>query len=332
MASQAAASQGKGASSQIELGPEALKMKAMGESMKLEPFEIAQLIAQGHKMDRETMLKERELAQTQREREDSLRREEVKWKQLLDRDSQERETLRESMSQQRPPRNYLADSFRVKLEPFHDGDDIDEFLTHFETVARSNSWPKDIWATRVLPLLQGTAREAVRNMVGDQVEDYESIKKALLVHFRKTPEHFRRAFRKYRRKDSETFAQAGKRMDTLCRKWFTMLDKDPEDVDDVWDMFMTEASYQLLGGGELEVKVREREPTSFTSVLDIADVIDEAKRISLEDRPNRSEKRSQEQDQQHQPHHVGNKVRGCFTCGSPAHKQAQCPKERVVPR
>ena len=30
MASQAAASQGKGASSQIELGPEALKMKAIG--------------------------------------------------------------------------------------------------------------------------------------------------------------------------------------------------------------------------------------------------------------------------------------------------------------
>ena len=83
-----------------------------------------------------------------------------------------------------------------------------------------------------------------------------------------------------------------------CRKRFTMLGRDPDDIEDVWEVFMMETSYQLLGGGELEVKVRESETTSFQSALEIADVMGEAKRISLEECPNRNEKQSLGQDQQ----------------------------------
>ena len=282
MASQATAGKSKEADPQIALGPEALKMKAMGESMQLEPFEVAQLMAQGHKIDLEIRMKELELNQAQRERETFIKREDDKWQQILARDLHERESLRESLAQQRPPRNFLADSFRVKLEPFNDKDDIDEFLSHFETVAHANSWPKEIWAIRVLPLLQGSAREAVKNMSSSEVKEYDSLKKALLFRFRKTPEHFRETFRQYSRKDSETFVQAGEKMSNLCKKWVTLSGKDPKNPEDLWNAFMMEQAYQLIGGGELEVKVREREPSSFQSVLEIADIVSEAERSSQE--------------------------------------------------
>ena len=78
------------AGSQIELGPEALRMKRLGESMDLSDFELAQLVSQGAKLDRELELKNRELEEKKRDRDVSIRleaerseREEAKWQHLL---------------------------------------------------------------------------------------------------------------------------------------------------------------------------------------------------------------------------------------------------------
>lgn len=61
----------------LVLGPEALRLKSMGESMKLSSFEIAQLIAQGTQIDREVQI-------AQQKREDLFRREAA----LIDREDQ----------------------------------------------------------------------------------------------------------------------------------------------------------------------------------------------------------------------------------------------------
>ena len=261
----------------LVLGPEALRLKSMGESMKLSSFEIAQLIAQGTQIDRDVQIAQQKREDLFRREAALIDREDQKWERLLDRDAKDRESMRETI-QSRPARNLVSESFRVKIEPFHDKDDIDEYLTHFETVACANSWPSEIWAIRILPLLQGSAREAIKNMPSADVRDYNAVKKALLFRFRKTPEHFRSEFRRYRKKDSETYVQAGDKMINYARKWMLMSGKNPDNLQDVWECFAMEAAYDMLGGGELDLKVREGDPSSFSSLLETADVLAEAKR------------------------------------------------------
>ena len=126
-----------------------------------------------------------------------------------------------------------------------------------------------------------------------------------------------------------------------AKKWIKMLGKDPDDPDDIWDCFMMEASYDMLGGSELEIKVREREPTSFHSLLEIADVLAEAKRTSQNPRHHGSgeqDRAKREDKQTHKP--SGSQPRkgfpdrrnnrGCYSCGSLSHHQAQCPSGRQV--
>ena len=276
----------------MSLGPEALRMKEMAEAMNLSKFEMAQLIAQGAKIDRDVELKRIEIQEAIKSREASLQaeqdraiRDQDRWERFIDRDNAERENFRATMSQMRqPPRATVTDSFRVKIPPFDEREDIDEYLTHFELICTANEWSRDFWAVRLLPLLKGAARDAVKNLSQNEVGDYDVMKRSLLFKYRKTSEHFRLRFRGYQPKQGETFEQAGEKMRDHARKWIKMQNKNPDDIDDVWDCFMQEASYNVLGGGDLEIKVREREPKTYTELMEAADLIAEAKRLSLEPR------------------------------------------------
>ena len=110
----------------MSLGPEALRMKEMAEAMNLSKFEMAQLIAQGAKIDRDVELKRIEIQEAIKSREASLQaeqdraiRDQDRWERFIDRDNAERENFRATMSQMRqPPRATVTDSFRVKIPPF----------------------------------------------------------------------------------------------------------------------------------------------------------------------------------------------------------------------
>ena len=280
----------------VGLGPEALKMKKMAEAMNLSNFETAQLIAQGAKTDREVELKSIEIRENIKTREANaaleearVEREQERWNRFLDRENSERLAFRESFEEMRQPRNPVTESFRVKIPPFNEKDDIDEYLSHFQLIASANGWSRDFWAVRLIPLLQGTARDAVKNLTEGEIHDYDTVKKALLFRFRKTSEHFRNRFRRYKRKEGETFAQAGEKMKECARKWMLMKGKNPDNLNDVWDCLMQEAAYDLLGGGDLEIKVRESEPDSYKELLETADVIAEAKRTSQRPRQTQGE-------------------------------------------
>ncbi|KAK7466817.1 hypothetical protein BaRGS_00037084, partial [Batillaria attramentaria] len=73
-----------------------------------------------------------------------------------------------------------SDSYRVKLQPFTENDDIDAYLQHFERVATTHKWNRDVWAARLVPLLDGAARDTYLRLTPTDAGDYEKLKKALL--------------------------------------------------------------------------------------------------------------------------------------------------------
>jgi hypothetical protein len=154
-----------------------------------------------------------------------------------------------------------TDSYRVKNLPFKEGDDIDAYLQHFERVATTHKWKPEVWAARLVPLLEGSARDAYLRMNPDSAGNYEELKKTLLERFHRTSEYYRRKFRAVKKDSKETFVQFLHRLQTLMKRWFQMASKDIEKAEDVVDVMLMEQFMNTLTP-ELEQHVRGKWPAS----------------------------------------------------------------------
>ena len=241
--------------------------------------------------------------------------------------------LRAIVDMNRPNRNPEVECFKVKFDAMEDKDDVDSYLEHYERIAALHRWPRHIMALRLLPLLKGQARDCVRDIPDEEITSYEVIKRALLFRFKRTPEYFRKKFRTSRREEGESFLQAVNKMVDQAKKWCTMTGCDRRDPEQVWNLFMQEACYQLLPP-ELETRVREREPSKYQDIAKIADTIFEARsatRMSRSLQPESkpvavpvSDKRQDVEDA------TKFKKDGCHNCGSLAHFKKDCPRKNKV--
>ncbi|XP_048345309.1 zinc finger and SCAN domain-containing protein 31-like [Sphaerodactylus townsendi] len=79
-------------------------------------------------------------------------------------------------------------------EPSH-WDDAKGFLASFEQVAKACQWPKEEWATRLLPALSGEAKQVFNRLPAPDRQDYGKVKAAILkgdvIHREKLRQHFR---------------------------------------------------------------------------------------------------------------------------------------------
>ena len=250
--------------------------------------------------------------------------------------------LRAIVDMNRPNRNPEVECFKVKFDAMEDKDDVDSYLEHYERIAALHRWPRHIMALRLLPLLKGQARDCVRDIPDEEITSYEVIKRALLFRFKRTPEYFRKKFRTSRREEGESFLQAVNKMVDQAKKWCTMTGCDRRDPEQVWNLFMKEACYQLLPP-ELETRVREREPSKYQDIAKIADTIFEARSATRMSRSLQPGSQSNVKPQGSKPVTVPNSDKrqdfkdapkfrkdGCHNCGSLAHFKKDCPKKNKV--
>ena len=57
---------------------------------------------------------------------------------------------------------------------------MDTYLRTFEKLARLYEWPKENWATRLVPLLSGKALETFSRLDPAESENYDLVKRAIL--------------------------------------------------------------------------------------------------------------------------------------------------------
>ena len=159
-------------------------------------------------------------------KEEEIRLERDKWQRLFERDEKRWELDREERAKERERlKDPSTSSFKVKIDPLTDKDDVDLYLRYYERIAATHGWSDEVMALRLLPLLQGTAREAVMQMPPEEIREYHKMRETLLCRFKKTAEHFRRKFRDVRKETGESFVQCGKRMKSYVERWFAMLKK-----------------------------------------------------------------------------------------------------------
>ncbi|KAK7480042.1 hypothetical protein BaRGS_00028679 [Batillaria attramentaria] len=228
-----------------------------------------------------------------------------------------------------------SDSYRVKLQPFTENDDIDAYLQHFERVATTHKWNRDVWAARLVPLLDGAARDTYLRLSPTDAGDYEKLKKALLGRFHRTAEYYRRQFREVRKESMETFEQFLDRLRTLLERWFQLTERDMTDVEEVLDVFLLE---QLMATftPELQQYVRDRWPKSAREAATIAHRHLEAKWASMPAKTKKSVLQNQssvgekgkENGKSKAPN--GSKDIVCYKCHKKGHVRKDCKNNNVL--
>ena len=99
-------------------------------------------------------------------------------------------------------------SKHVRFVPPFQEREIDKYFLHFEKVATSLEWPKDIWTFLLQSVLVGKAREIYAALSLDQSSSYETVKSSILNAYELVPEAYRQKFR-----DSKKAA----RLTDVCR-------------------------------------------------------------------------------------------------------------------
>lgn len=79
---------------------------------------------------------------------------------------------------------------------------MDKYFLHFEKVASSLAWPKEVWTLLLQSALLGKAGEAYSALSVDQSSDYEMVKSAVLKAYELVPEAYRQKFRNSKKSDS----------------------------------------------------------------------------------------------------------------------------------
>jgi len=79
------------------------------------------------------------------------------------------------------------------VSPFQDTE-VDKYFLHFEKVASSLGWPKEVWTLLLQSTLIGKAREIYSELSADQSSDYEVVKEAILKAYELVPEAYNQQF------------------------------------------------------------------------------------------------------------------------------------------
>ena len=172
----------------------------------------------------------------------------------------------ESLSHSGGPKSTESNPRFPKLPYFDEKtDQMDSYLTRFESYATACKWDPAMWALYLSALLKGRALEVFVRLSKDDQSDYEQIREALLNNFNLTERQFKRKFRESRPEKSETFRQFSSRMASYLEKWLAMakVEKKFEAVCD----FLARDQFLEIANQDMYVFLK---PKSFKTLGDMA--------------------------------------------------------------
>ena len=110
---------------------------------------------------------------------------------------------------------------QVRFVPPFQETKVDKYFLHFEKVASSFSWPKQVWTLLLQSSLLGKAYEAYSTLSIEQNSDYDTVKRSILKAYKFVPEAYRQRFRATQKTDTQTFVEFAQAKETLFDCWCT---------------------------------------------------------------------------------------------------------------
>ena len=173
-----------------------------------------------------------------------------------------------------------VDPKHVKIDFYHEGEGMDEYLTHFERIATYAGWPRKNWGCHLLGLLRGKAKQAVAHIPVDASTDYQKIKTLLLEYYKVDAETYRMRFRGAAREKDETMNQVLYKIEHALNQWIESSGKDPQKPEEIRDLLVMERMYECMSPSVAK-QVRIQKPKTAKEVARTATEIEEAHRAAL---------------------------------------------------
>ena len=101
--------------------------------------------------------------------------------------------------------------------PFQETE-VDKYFLHFEKIASSLEWPKEVWTLLLHSVLLGKVREVYSALSVDHSSDYNV---AVLKLYELVPEAYHQKFQTSRKSDSQTYVEFAWVKEMLFDYWCT---------------------------------------------------------------------------------------------------------------
>ena len=110
-------------------------------------------------------------------------------------------------------------SKHIRFVPPFQEKEVDKYFLHFEKVATSLVWPKDVWMVLLQSVLIGKAREVYSAMSVEQSGQYDNVKQAILKAYELVPEAYHQNFQNCRKQDKQTYREFARDKEALFDHW-----------------------------------------------------------------------------------------------------------------
>eukprot|EP00745_Piridium_sociabile_P039699 TRINITY_DN746_c0_g1_i1.p1 TRINITY_DN746_c0_g1~~TRINITY_DN746_c0_g1_i1.p1 ORF type:complete len:924 (-),score=128.82 TRINITY_DN746_c0_g1_i1:522-3017(-) len=131
------------------------------------------------------------------------------------------------------------------------------------------NYNRNTWASKLVALLRGDARDAVMRLKPEDMGNYEIVKAALLNHFRLDADAYRQKFRTIKKGMEESFCQFLGRLRTCFARWCLAAGKDENNVEDVVDLMLQEQFFNGLTF-DYVTEVKRSNPSTAREVAELA--------------------------------------------------------------
>ena len=106
-----------------------------------------------------------------------------------------------------------------KHQKLNDRDDIDVFLSTFQSHMTNFKVHKRYWVPNLVPLLTDRIRDVYATLEDAVCKDYDKVKDAILDYFNVTPDTYRRKYKEVRKNSSESWVGFVQKLLLLKWKW-----------------------------------------------------------------------------------------------------------------
>ncbi|KAL2078791.1 hypothetical protein ACEWY4_026476 [Coilia grayii] len=107
----------------------------------------------------------------------------------------------------------------IKLVPPFVEKDVENFFLHFEKVALTLRWPRDVWPLLIQSVLTGHAQQIFVSLPHARSSDYDEVKSAILRGYQLVPEAYRQRFRRSKKSERQTYVEFARDKELLFDRW-----------------------------------------------------------------------------------------------------------------
>ena len=187
-----------------------------------------------------------------------------------DNSEKERSTFHGSISDVLTQLKSVDKSKKLTIPHFRNEDDIESYLSRFETLSQTKALSDVEMANELFSHLTGKPLDVGTKLSDTDKRSYKKIKQALLKRYGLTPEEYRKKFRECKLKSDETFEELIQRFSLYLHRWQETEDLKLDDHPQLKKMhnsFLLEQILKIVAN-EVAVHLKEKHPSTIEEIVE----------------------------------------------------------------